>query len=77
MPTDTEQRKGILFALAVYCAQGLVPIYFKAVGHASLFNIAEMTNILNYTCNKFQYRFMMHKASPDQPHTTQGSPSAN
>lgn len=39
MPTDTEQRKGILFALAAYGMWGLVPIYFKAVGHISPFEV--------------------------------------
>ncbi|GGK53964.1 EamA family transporter RarD [Amphritea balenae] len=39
MPTDTEQRKGILFALAAYGMWGLVPIYFKAVDHVSPFEV--------------------------------------
>lgn len=39
MPTDTEQRKGVLFALAAYGMWGLVPIYFKAVDHVSPFEV--------------------------------------
>jgi len=39
VPTDTEQRKGILFALAAYGMWGLVPIYFKAVDHVSPFEV--------------------------------------
>lgn len=39
MPTNTEQRKGVLFALAAYGMWGLVPIYFKAVDHVSPFEV--------------------------------------
>ena len=72
MPTDTEQRKGILFALAAYCMRELLPSYFKAACHISPFNVAVMTRLLNYTSDKFQYRFLMRNVTPDHPLTTQG-----
>ncbi|GGK53971.1 hypothetical protein [Amphritea balenae] len=72
MPTDTEQRKGILFALAAYNMRGLVPNFFKSVDHLSPFDVDVMTRLHNYTSDKLQYRFVMHKVTPDQPRTIQG-----
>ncbi|WP_432470589.1 hypothetical protein [Amphritea sp. HPY] len=43
----------------------------------SLLFVAVMTRLLNYTSDKFQYRFLMHKVTSDQSASIQGQSSAN
>lgn len=43
----------------------------------SLVFVAVMTRLLNYTSDRFQYRFLMHNVASTQSTSTQGPPSAN
>ncbi|MBN2125484.1 MAG: EamA family transporter RarD [Deltaproteobacteria bacterium] len=39
MTTSPSQRAGVFYGLAAFCFWGLVPVYFKAVGHVPPFEI--------------------------------------